>query len=147
MQEPQVEQEIEVSSMDEIVDGALDSTMEMVDAEDAAEPKKRKAKVPKQITVEALRKKFKSPIQGKQRKVQDWEDRTCARLRAMGFKPVPIGERTVDTCTFELMCGPIRAVIRSEHSNWSSRGLVRFTGPEAPAVTENTPEGGDLTEV
>lgn len=123
-----------------------EASEESEDVEEGTEKKKKKSKRVRVVNLEMLKKKFKSPIQGKQRKVQDWEDRTAKRLKDLGFRNVPIAQRTAEFCTFELTLGTIRAVIKSEHSNWSSRGVVKFTDSAPAPVVEESPAAEPTVE-
>lgn len=133
--EPEVTEEMELQGQEPEVEETPE--VELTPAQqEVADEKARKRKKERPVTMDNLVKKFKSPIQGSQRKVQDWEDRTCARLKAMGFKNVGY------LCLkFEGPDGHITATVTSDHAPRSSRGKVKFVldnsmVPPAPVEAE-----------
>lgn len=99
-----------------------------------AEDKATKKKKERPVNLENLVKKFKSPIQGSQRKVQDWEDRTAARLKKMGFR-----SNGYLCLKFESPEGDITATITSDHAPRSSRGKVKFVQSQPTYVEPAEP--------
>lgn len=135
--DPKITEEMELEGQSPEVEEIEDVELNAVE-QDEADEKAAKRKKERPVTMENLVKKFKSPIQGSQRKVQDWEDRTAARLKKMGFKNVGY------LCLkFEGPDGHITATITSDHAPRSSRGKVKFVLDNSmvpPAPVESEPE-------
>lgn len=97
------------------------------DEEDGELSAKEKKKL---INVENLTRKFKSQVQGNQKKISTWEDRTVAKLKQMGFRSEGFGADG----KWRLKMGTLVACISSNHGPRSSTGFLKFTDTAAPVV-------------
>lgn len=106
--------------------GAAEAEAQEIAAEEAVEEEveelsaKEKKKL---INVENLSRKFKAQVQGNQKKISTWEDRTVAKLKQMGFVTMGFG----DDGKWRLKMGTLVACISSNHGPRSSTGFLKFT--------------------
>lgn len=90
----------------------------------------------KLINVENLTRKFKSQVQGNQKKISTWEDRTVAKLKQMGFRSAGFGEDG----KWRLQMGTLTACISSNHGPRSSTGFLKFTDSAPKVETAEAPK-------
>jgi hypothetical protein len=118
---------------------AAQAALDDLESDDSDELSSKDKK--KLINVENLTRKFKSQVQGNQKKISTWEDRTVAKLKQMGFISIGFGAdgkwrlRMAQTPQGQMLELPITACISSNHGPRSSTGFLKFTDDAVPAAT------------